>query len=51
MKNYYKYLGLKLHIIELLSVKGKLQGDPILTKIHDICIANPNKLDQIIKEK
>ena len=37
-KDYEKFLLAKLYLIECISLKGKLNGDKTLSKIHDICL-------------
>lgn len=51
LKDYTQFLAAKLYLIESISLKGKLQKDETLSKIHDICLCiNPEQIEQMIRE-
>ena len=42
-QSYSKFLSAKLYMIEQISLKGMLNGDKQMKKIHDICLEDYNK--------
>lgn len=49
--DYTQFLLAKLYLIECISLKGKLNGNETLTKIHNICLmGDPKQLVKLIRE-
>lgn len=46
--DYIMFLHKKLYLIEMIARRGLSKGDEILTRIHNLCVASPNKIEEEI---
>lgn len=45
-QDYWKFLNVKLYLIEQISLKEMLNGNEKMKEIHDICLAKFSDIEQ-----